>query len=298
LEEQIHGRESFVKKIVCKTFFGIALTIGCVWPANNLAAASVWKVSDSSGKVLYLGGSVHALRSTDYPLPPEYARACDASSRLVFEIGPKEMGGASKSLLKAGEYPKGDNLKSHVDPRTYDYVRRFFGALNVPEAKFAKFRPWFLAAMLQAPQLHGLSPDLGVEGFVMKRSRPKSKPMSGLETLQESVETLSGLNDRQSEEMLLVSFIPSGRGAGDRLKEAWKKGDADEVWKITSGMLADVPSIADRIITRRNRDWLPKIDLLLHDNETAFVVVGAGHMGGPDGLLNLLRQRGYKIEQL
>ena len=98
--------------------------------------------------------------------------------------------------------------------------------------------------------------------------------------------------------MLLISFIPGTQGTGEQLKQAWKKGDADKLWVITSGMLADVPSIADRVITRRNHNWLPKIEALVQSNQTYFVVVGAGHMGGPDGLLTLLRQRGYKIEQL
>ena len=257
----------------------------------------MWKISDSSGKVLYLGGSIHALSSTDYPLPPEYARACDASNHLVFEIDPKQMGMAGKSLSKAGEYSNGDSLKKHVDPRTYDYVRRFFAALNVPESKFAKFKPWYLAAMLQAPQLHGLSSDLGVEGFLKKRA--KGKTMSGLETLEESVGTVSGLSDRQSETMLLITFIPSSRNIAGPLKQAWKKGDADKIWTIVSSeMLADMPSLADRMITRRNNRWMPKIDALLHGNETCFVVVGAAHMGGPSGVLTQLRQRGYKIEQL
>jgi len=286
-----------VKNIVYQSIFGIAFVAGCICPGNRLDAASVWKISDSSGKVLYLGGSIHALSSTDYPLPPEYGRACDASSHLVFEVDPKDMGTAGKNLVKAGEYPSGDSLKKHVDPRTYDYMRRFFGALNVPESKFSKLRPWFIAFMLQAPQLHGLSPDLGVEGFLKKRVRAKPKPISGLETLPESIQTFSGLSDRQSEAMLLVTFIPSARGAPGQLKDAWRKGDADKVWTITTGMLADVPSIADRVITRRNHNWLPKIDALLQGDETCFVVVGAGHMGGPDGVLSLLRQRGYTVER-
>lgn len=286
-----------VKTRVIRTVFGLAVTIGCIWPQNNLTAASVWKISDSAGKVLYLGGSIHALRSTDYPLPPEYARACDASNHLVFEIDPKQMGAAGKSLLKAGEYSNGDSLKKHVDPRTYDYVRRFFAALNVPESKFAKFKPWYLAAMLQAPQLHGLSSDLGVEGFLQKRA--KGKPMSGLETLEESVGTVSGLSDRQSETMLLITFIPNSHNVAGPLNQAWRKGDADKIWAIFSGeILADMPSLAERMVTRRNRNWMPKIDSVLHGNDTCFVVVGAAHIGGPNGVLTQLRERGYKIEQL
>jgi uncharacterized protein len=283
---------------VSNSIFGIAVATGCIlWP-TNLEAASVWKVSKPDGGVLFLGGSIHALNATDYPLPTEYGRACDASSHLVFEIDPKEMGSAGKSLLKAGEYPKGDALKNHVDPRTYDYLRRFFAVLGVPEGKFSRLRPWFLAALLQAPQLHGLSTDLGVEGFLIKRARSKSKSTSGLESLQESVEHFAGLTDRQSEELLLISFIPAGRGTGEKLKSTWKKGDADAVWQLVSEGFRDVPSLADRVVTRRNHKWIPKIEGFLQGNETYFVVVGAGHMGGPDGLLALLRQRGYKVEKL
>jgi uncharacterized protein YbaP (TraB family) len=83
-----------------------------------------------------------------------------------------------------------------------------------------------------------------------------------------------------------------------RLNSVWKKGDVDGIWRIASGMLNDIQSISDRVITRRNNNWIPKIDRLLQSNETYFVVVGAGHLGGLDGLLALLRQRGYKVEQL
>ncbi len=133
--------------------------------------ASVWKVTAPNGRVLYLGGSVHMLKSTDYPLPPEYNRAFDASSRLVFEAEPKSLTAAGPTFLKAGKFPKGDTLKNHVDPRTYDYLRRFFGRLNVPEEKFAQYRPWLIAMMLQASGSHGFSVGLGVESFANVYSR-------------------------------------------------------------------------------------------------------------------------------
>jgi len=80
-----------VKNIICQRIFGIAIAFGCICSLGDLDAASVWRVTDTSGNILYLGGSVHALRSTDYPLPPEYARACDASDKLVFEADPAEL---------------------------------------------------------------------------------------------------------------------------------------------------------------------------------------------------------------
>src|SRR5207247_2855011 len=103
-----------------------------VWsaPRTVLAASCVWKNTGPNGGTLYLGGSVHALHKTDYPLPAAYTRALDASSRLVFEDDPKAVSREEKELLRAGTYPTGDNLKNHVDRRTYAYLRGFFALVN------------------------------------------------------------------------------------------------------------------------------------------------------------------------
>ena len=269
--------------------------------ATDGRAASVWKVTGDTGNVLYLGGSIHALKSTDYPLPSAYNRAFDASQRLVCEVDPKALAESSKGLLKAGEYPRGDSLKNHVDPRTYDYLRRLFGLLKVPEMKFARYRPWFLSLMLQTPSLHGMSETLGVEEFLMRRARANSKPVLGLESAREHADIFLGLSDRQSEAMLLILFVPAERsagGAGDTMTDAWRRGDTDTITRIFMDGFRDFPSLADNLLTDRNRKWIPKIEGYLHSGKTYFVVAGTAHMGGPNGVITLLRQRGYRVEQL
>jgi uncharacterized protein YbaP (TraB family) len=264
-------------------------------------AASVWKVTSESGNVLYLAGSIHALKSTDYPLPSAYNRAFDASDRLVCEVDPKALNESSKGLLKAGEYPKSDSLKNHVDPRTYDYLRRLFKLMDVPENKFARYRPWFLSLMLQEPSSRGMSETLGVEEFLMRRAQANAKPVFGLESAREHADIFLGLTDRQSEAMLLIMFVPAERGsgsAGNALAEAWRRGDADADTRVFMDGFRDFPSLADRLLTNRNRRWIPKIEGYLHSGKTYFVVAGAAHMGGPNGVLALLRARGYRIEQL
>ena len=264
-------------------------------------AACVWKVTSAAGNVLFLAGSIHALQSTDYPLPSAYNRAFDASERLVCEVDPKALVESSKGLLKAGEYPKGDSLKNHVDPRTYDYLRRVFKLLNVPESKFARYRPWFLSLVLQAPALHGMSETLGVEEFLLRRARANSKPVSGLESAREHADVFLGLTDHQSEAMLLMMFLPTQRrrgSTGDEIARAWRRGDADTDTRIMLDEFRNFPSLADRFLTDRNRKWIPKIEAYLQSGKTYFVVAGAAHMGGPNGIIALLRDRGYHIEEL
>ena len=278
--------------------FAFLIELAC--PAVAPAASFLWKVSSGPSQVLYLGGSWHALRTSDYPLPSAFNRALDASSKLALEVDPNEMKVADKSMAQAGTYPKNDSLKNHVDPRTYNYIRRFFGLLNVPEEKILRYRPWFIALMLQSPDQHGMSSNLGVEQFLIARARARSKQIVGLETAHEHADVFLGLSDRQSEALLLLTFIPADTGSADysRLMSAWRNGDAEVPWRAIHDGFRDFPSLGERIIDARNRNWIPKIEGYLRSGQTYLVVAGAAHMGGPNGVLALLRARGYKIEQL
>ncbi|MBV9617932.1 MAG: TraB/GumN family protein [Verrucomicrobia bacterium] len=279
-----------------RVVFGTAMAIGCATLGGNLQAASVWKVTSTDGHSLYLGGSFHALRPTDYPLPGEYNRAFDACSRLAFEEDPKSGKAAFEALMKAGEYAKSDSLKNHVDPRTYAYLRKFFQSMGVPEAKFSRYRPWLLDILLSAPPPQ--YSQLGIERFLEKRAKASSKSITGLESTSEHNGIFSGLTDTQAESLLLVLFINAGRQEKVNMFDAWRRGDTELLARKTRESFNDFPFMADRLLDARNRNWIPKIEDYLRSGQTYFVVVGAAHMGGPNGLLSLLGSRGYKIQQL
>lgn len=263
----------------------------------RVEAASVWKVTGPNGGTLFLGGSMHALQPTDYPLPDAYNRAFDASSRLVFEDDPKSGWREFQSLLKAGQYGRGDTLKNHVNPRTYDYLRRLFALHNIPENEFSRYRPWLIDLLITAPPPQYYR--LGVESFLLKRASANSKPVSGLESVREHNDVFVGLTDRDGEAVLLITFINAGKTqAGANIVDLWRHGDVDAIARLMHDGYRDFPAFADRLLSARNRRWLPKLEEYLRSGRIYFVVVGAAHLGGPDGLLALLRSRGYRLEQL
>ena len=203
----------------------------------------------------------------------------------------------AKELVRAGTYPKNDALKNHVDPRTYAYIKRFFALVNVPETEFSKYRPWLLHVLLSSPSYE--NSQLGVEHYLEQRAKAKSKPVSGLESPKEHNAFFVDLNDRDSEALLLILFINAAReGPGADMIKAWRRGDAETVNRMLREEFEDFPSLARRLIDMRNQNWLPKIDGYLRSGQTYFVVGGAGHLGGPNGLLGLLKARGCQIEQL
>ena len=273
------------------SFLMVALAAGA-----TAKAACVWKVTGPGGGVIYLGGSIHGLASTDYPLPSAYNRAFDSSSALVIEDDPNVSRYRAQKFYKSGFYRRGDSLRNHVDPRTYEYVRRVFGTAGMPESEMAKCKPWMLIMMLWS----GGTNDLGIEAFLIRRAQANHMPIYGLETFQEHGEIISGMSDTQAELVLLATFIPeaSGTDLNKKMLSAWRRGDADTIARIEAETQRDLPSFSDRLIAARNRNWIPKIERYIRDRRTCFVVAGAAHMGGPNGVLALLRQRGYRIEQL
>lgn len=277
------------------TSLTIAATI--FFSAALARAASVWKVTAPDGASLYLGGSMHGLRSTDYPLPAAYNRAFDASSALVFEDDPNTPFSEVRRLFKGGLYSKHDSLKNHVDPRTYSYLQRFFSLIRVPESEWSKYKPWMLTYVLS---IEPATNQLGIEAYLARRARANRKPILGLESAREHLDVLAGMSDKLAELVLLFNFVPQGSGsnARDDVMADWRKGNVDAIAQKDRQYFHDLPSYKARLIDQRNRNWIPKIEGYLRHHRNYFVVVGAGHLGGPDGVLALLRARGYKLEQL
>lgn len=274
-----------------------ALIAGCAGRSAE-AASCVWKITSPTGGTAYLAGSVHALRRTDYPLPAAYQHAFDSASRLAFESEPKSMEAASKGLDKAGQYGKGDSLKSHVDPRTYAYVKRYFALIGVSEKKFSTYRPWLIAAMLESAPKENFM--LGVERHFQEKAAGAHKPIESLESIQEHMAPFVSLSERESEALLLIHFINLGRTdlSSTDMMGPWRRGDADFLAQQLHNEYRDFPAFADRLLGQRNQRWIPRIEGYLKSGKIYFVIAGAGHMGGRDGVVALLRSRGYTVEQL
>ena len=277
----------------------VLLSLNGLTAETQAATAGVWKVTGPNGGVAYLGGSIHALRKSDYPLPAAYTQAFDASSRMAFEVDERALDRSSQSLLKEGTYRKGDSLKNHVDPRTYDYIRRVLGLMNVPEKTYSQYRPWLIVLMLQSMSSRRLLPEIGVDQYFMKRAAKRSMPVVGLESVDEHSRVYVGLSDRESEILLLITFIPNENPIDhDRMIKMWRRGDADGLAAMLRRDSAEFPVFNERLIDARNRAWVPKIEKFLQSGQTYFVIVGAGHLGGNNGVPALLRAKGYSVEQL
>ena len=134
----------------------------------------------------------------------------------------------------------------------------------------------------------------------MRRAQSDGRPTAGLETLPEELGSLTALSREDQIRMLdqTVDELKSIRSEMQEITLAWRHGDTTRLAALLSSEYGDFPSLYKPLVTDRNRRWLPQLEELLRANDNSLVVVGALHLVGQEGLLDLLRKKGYQIRQL
>jgi uncharacterized protein YbaP (TraB family) len=267
--------------------------------ANNF----LWKATKGQGS-LYLVGSVHLLTKDYYPLSPALERAFKDSDLLVEEVDIGQMIATENQLqmLTTGMLPAGQSLDKVVSPGTLAAVNKRLETLGMPIEPLKRLKPWLLSLTLLGLewQKAGLEADLGLDKHFYNQARRDAMTVQGLETVTFQISLFDGMTMEEQDRLLAETLkeLDTQLTAMKTLADAWKAGDAPTVERLVLQDLRSEPRIYQRMLVDRNRDWLPKVEALFARRGRAFVVVGAAHLIGPDGLLAMLRARGYTVEQM
>jgi uncharacterized protein len=263
----------------------------------------IWKVTAPAGS-LYLVGSVHLLTKDYYPLSPALDKAFKDSDLLVEEadLGELESLASQFTLLSRGMLPENQSLDTVVSAATYALVTKRVSALGMPIEPLKRFKPWMLAMTLEALewQKAGFDATLGLDRHFYDRAKVDGKRVQGLETADFQLSIFDQMTKDEQDRMLAESLKDLDREQASvvTLTNAWKAGDAATVERLVLDDVKGDPVMYGRLLVNRNRNWLPTLDALLNRTGRAFVVVGAAHLVGPDGLLAMFKAKGYKVEQL
>jgi uncharacterized protein YbaP (TraB family) len=294
---------SFIRGCQChRTALAVAVCL-----ATSVAAAAaekpstgkhcLWRVTDAKAPV-YLLGSVHALRASDYPLPAVIENAIQQSQQFFFECDPNQDALQARKWEAAVQYPPGVQIKGKIKPQTYKFLMKITkSGMNV----WQHLKPWAIAAfILQHPGFERVRSAYGVDNYVVKKATARKCPMSGLESVDEHVNALAGMTDFESEVYLLEALVFADQGP-KRYAEgvaAWKAGNTQRLLEVDLPEIEDAPGINSRLLYNRNARWIPKIEGAIKSGRPTMIVAGAMHFAGPRSVTAMLRARGYKIEQL
>jgi uncharacterized protein len=262
----------------------------------------LWKVSNARNGIFLLG-SIHYLRKENYPLNKAILDALDASKMLVLEIDLNNTAAetAQRVTLEKAVYRDGTTLVQNVSAETYRLAAERASEIGIDMRLVNPMKPWFAALTLVAIKLQalGLDSSVGVDRYLANQAKRLGKPTRGLETLEFQIGLLDQLSKKDQESMLreTVSELDLLDKNINEIVQSWLKGDGDLLAKLLLAGMIEYPELHRKIIVDRNRRWLPDIENLIQQESGAMVVVGAAHLVGPDGVIEMLRAKGYSVEQ-
>jgi uncharacterized protein YbaP (TraB family) len=268
----------------------------------DAALHSLWALHGKHNTV-YVLGSIHTLRASDYPLPPAVLDAYRDAKSLIMEINLDETDSAAiqSEMLASAMLPAGKTLSQIMGPARYSRAQSLTRDLGLDLSTFDQFAPWFVAEAISQMQLMqlGFDPQSGVEMYFLGRARSDGKSISGLETAHEQIALFQGMPMETQADYLMSSLeqahdLPK---QVDEMVRAWQRGDTG--W-FENEIKSDIGRDADlyqTLLVARNRRWIARIERLLDEDENYLVIVGTAHLVGRDSVIELLKKDGIGAAQ-
>lgn len=282
-----------------------------VWLAVGLLSATalakpaiapapyLWEVRHG-GTTHYLLGSVHLLPEAAHPLPAALEAAYRKAGTLVFEsdLAALESAEIQKALLSAAS---GRGLREEIPAGLYAEVGASASRRGLAANICDPYTAWFCAMLLEiaAFQQQGFGADRGIDQTFFARARADKKRLIWFEAPLAHIGIFTQMSKALGADFLRATLDdehhPEQQPAA--LFDAWQRDDASFIENLVQQTHDEAPALYEALLARRNRAWLPLLEAQLRMREPHLIIVGAAHLYGPDGLLSVLRARGYTLRK-
>ena len=270
--------------------------------AQKTGREFLWKV-EGEGSSAYLLGSLHVLTADFYPLSATINKAFTESKTLVEEVDIDEtndpmvmMAALAKAMLTNGQ-----TLDQVIATDTFAEVTKRAERAGLPMMAIQRMKPWLVAITLMAPTLQaaGFKPELGIDRHFFDRAKDSGMKREALETMAYQLDRFDSLSPKLQEELLKTTMEDLDKEVEGvkELAQAWTFGNVAEMEKLTLLTMKEAPELYQSLLVERNHNWIPHVEKCLKEKAGCFIVVGAAHLVGPDGLPALLAKKGYKVTQ-
>jgi len=266
-----------------------------------MAAPPIWHIHGPHAEIT-LFGSVHLLsRETSWRTPALDADLAKADA-VWFEIpfDAASQAAAGQAALQRGMLPTGQTLTALLTPPQRTALAHLEAAEGLAPAAIDRFQPWLADTTLSIVyfQKRGADATLGVEEQIAAGLPPTVK-RGAFETAQQQIGFFADLplKDQISSLDQTLKEIDDDPGVFDRLSAAWARGDVRAIdHEAVEKLKAESPGVYQKLVVDRNLRWVDQIQQLLRGDQRIFMIVGVGHLVGPDSVPALLRAHGIKVE--
>ena len=275
-----------------------------VFPAAE-EKSFLWELSVPYGKC-YLLGTVHVLKKDHYPLPLVIEEAFAASELLLVEVdlSPEKMLPAAMKMLEHGMCRDQETIRDYLTAEAFARAETGMKNIGLDIDKFLKFKPWMLAALLLQKKLaqEGFDPEHGLDLYFLRKAAG-NKEILELEGLDFQLGLFAGLSKEENSGLLLSAVLEAemiGKIA-EKIVQAWASGDKAALERFFISELVATPELKPffrKLVDERNLQMVDKVIEYISAEREFFLAVGALHLIGEKGMVQLLRDRGYSLRQL
>lgn len=268
--------------------------------AQHSSVYQVCKADDC----FYLGGTVHLLPDSEYPLPEPFIYAYQHADTLMFETEvPADTDvAAQRKMLAAMQYPAGETLSSKLSPAVKTQLDQTLRRYDLQLSQFDQFRAGFVVTQLTLLETNRLGlKGIGVDAYFENKAKRDEKRRLYLESLDFQLQLLASLADGREAELvdLTIAELPNTGKDLRTLIAAWRRGDVAQIERdVLIPTQQQDPRSYQRLFVGRNKQWLPQLMALFGNQQREMVLVGTGHLAGKQGLIQLLQQQGVRVTPL
>lgn len=266
-------------------------------PVN--ARPAFWVV-EHHGVRHYLLGSVHLLPPETKWLTQEIRVARDKAEVFVFEAPLSDADVTMSAFVdKHGRIAGGKTLRDLLGKKSHEALESAAMEVQYPPQLLATVRPWLAAVQLElyAYLKLGYSPYYGVDQVLERQVQSRKVTFAHFETVEEQLSYFLKLSPKEELKYLnaTVRDILEKPEMPQQLIKAWAEGDTRGLLNLIDEGMAGLPQLKAQLLTSRNRKWLPQVEAMLKSGKVHFVTVGAAHLVGREGVVEMLRAKGYKV---
>ncbi len=250
-------------------------------------------------KPSYILGTFHAICPTDMLPIEKLTPFLDKTDQMFLELDMDDPA-VMTSMARGLAMPAGKTLKDLYTDEEYSRIDALLrSSVGIPVDMVKTIRPSMLAVMVAtSTKTLGCTPK-AVDTVVMEAAVARKKPILGIETVEAQMAVLNSQPiEKQAKELLKMATDPTRSITEIKsIMAVYKAQDAEGIFKVTTTQMAEEKAFQTVLLDNRNKEWIPKLESAMAAMPT-FFAVGAGHLGGKAGVVNLLRQKGYKLKPI
>lgn len=283
------------------TAFRFSLTaLALLFTLSAQASTTLFEVSKDGHRVL-LGGTIHLLHPSEFPLPAEFDAAYEEADELYLEADLAKIQDPAfgQQMTRMMLYPPGKSLTTELSGKVWESLASYSEQNQFPIQQFVGFDPAFVSIIMTMMTAQKKGIQKGVDTHYFNKAKADNKPTGELESTEDILGYMETMTGHDGDEIITATLRDLRRF--DQMMEttvaAWRAGDLDTLYRdLGKTMEEEAPEMYQTLMIERNKDWLPIIKGLFNDEDVELVLVGSLHLAGDHSLLKQLETAGYRVE--